>query len=241
MKTPMNLVSKLAGAAMAAGLLACAHTRPEAMSATDHQAEALDHYGRARQHEARFDPGAQPALPKPPAALGPTTPMAAQGADPSMAYWVYNPTEHHLAEAARERAHAEEHARAAARLRQEEAKECAGVAPEARTACPLLAPYVAKVTETPRGVVLSMKPGAPGESIAQLMRCHLAFARLQGFQQAGVCALYVQGSEVLSADGGATLELRGDGPATAADIRRKVREEIGPRAVPARTAVTTRP
>lgn len=208
---------------LAAGVLGCSHTKPGEMSAEEHRREVYSHLREAQSHEAQYDPNAAPA-----AALRPV-PIETGPGGPTVEYWVYNTTEHHLADAAVERDHAMEHARAAQALEKFESAECQGIDPVVRRGCPLLNPYVTQVTETAGGVELKLKPNAPGASMVQRMRCHLAFARTRGFEGVPYCPLYFKGVDIQLSKDGSCVNVQGESPAVAAEIRQRARQQFGSR------------
>jgi hypothetical protein len=130
--------------------------------------------------------------------------------------------EGHRAEAEREHAAAD---RAAAELERFEAAECKEVPPRERAACPLLGPVTA-IQDLGDGVRVEIAPPRSVDAVVADMRCHYAFARARGFSAAAAaCPLYVQGISIERAADGRGLEVRGETPALAREIRTRVRQE----------------
>lgn len=197
--------------------LACSHTRPDEMSAEAHRAEAAQHESKARQEEAQYDPSKSP--PSPPPQGG----MVGSGPVPLNELWVYNPTEYHRYNAEKEREHALDHLRAAQKLEDFESGQCQAIPPEARSACPLLSPFVREVRETPRGVVLELKKPEARGPLLERMRCHWAFARTRAFSQDIACPLYERGV-TLEPVGDAGIAVEGKTSQAVEHIRADLRE-----------------
>ncbi len=195
-------------------LIGCAHTRPDDLSAEAHRRESLEHRRVALEEASRYDPDAH--------AVG-----FGEGPGGDRTLVAYNPTQRHLKSAEEHRAHAEAHARAEAALRKSEVAACGAIPEEARSACPLLSPHVARVIETARGIVLELETGAPAEKLVTRMRCHLEYSRARGFpEEAGEnCPLYLRGSSI-TLEGNA-IAISGADPKTAAEIRRDARRLFG--------------
>ncbi|MGA9524177.1 MAG: hypothetical protein WBV82_22135 [Myxococcaceae bacterium] len=208
----MNRIAAVS--ALGLGLVVgCAHTRPDAMSADAHQRESLEHRRQAIEASTQYDPDARSV------GFGQDT------GDRNLV--VYNPTERHLKATETHRAHADAHARAAAALRESEAAACGTIPEEARAACPLLSPHVARVVETLRGIELELKPDAPAQELVSRMRCHLEHSRVEGFpeEDGESCPLYLRGSTI-ALDGNA-IEISGSSPKMAAEIRSDARRLFG--------------
>ena len=214
----MRTGSILTAAALAASLFGCAHTRPDDMSAEEHEQEALRHQRAAIEESQQYDPNKREIAPG--GFLG--------GPFDNDRPTIYNPTEGHLTAAELHRSHAREHERAAKRLVTMEDAACRGISPEARTACPLLTPYVTEVRELSRGVELRFKDGAPVDALLSRMQCHLAWARTEGYphEAAEACPLYRKGVQVRrTAD--RVIELGSQDPAVAVAVQKDAWQLFG--------------
>ena len=199
--------------------LACAHTSPDEMSAEAHREEAARHQRAALEEASKYDPSARAT------SFEKMSPLQNDGA-PFLRE--YNPTADHLKAAELQRRHAEAHSAAAAALERFEDAACGPIAPESRSACPLLTPYVSRVEETPHGVKLTLKTGADGDQLASRMRCHLAFARAEGYpeEEAESCPLYRRGVTITK-PGPMLIELSATQARTAQQLRADARALFG--------------
>ncbi len=166
------------------------NTEPESASAAEHRAAADEEEQAAAEHEEQFDPT-----------------QVQQEASPSSEVWygldIYNPSEIHLAEAERARSLAAQHRAAAEALEAYEEQECAHFPAESRATCPLMG-QLESVREVEGGVALELKEGVNDDAVADHMRCHIAFAAVQGREGMDQCPLYVEGAGV-NAEGELTL------------------------------------
>jgi hypothetical protein len=197
--------------------------QPDDMSAAAHRREAVTERDEARAHMARHD--AQRDLDE--RARVPAGDLAMpdarwQAGDPEPT----GPGARELQHAAEHRAHADEHDRAAAALERFMQRDCAQVAPEMRTACPMIAP-VRDVVDVSGGVRIRFAEGADVDGIVARMRCHNAYARANGYAPQWTCALYVPGLVISVAEGGTAIDLIGRDTKTVEHIRRHVREQTG--------------
>jgi hypothetical protein len=162
--------------------LSCTTTRPEEMTATEHRNAAQLHEQEAQRQREMYNPG-----------LTREVPVRSPFVDsPDRYTGGYNPTADHLQTADREMRAAADHLRAARRLELFEDARCKDIAPEVRSACPLLASSVEHVTEVPAGVVLYLKPGVDAVDTHRRLDCHLAYAQTEGFARPS-CPLFVKG------------------------------------------------
>src|SRR4051794_26213377 len=114
---------------------------------------------------------------------------------------------------------AADHLRAARRIEAFEDARCQDIAPAVRSACPLLASAVTKVTEMPRGVVLYLKPEVDAVDTHRRLDCHLAYAQSQGFERPSY-SLFVKGMTLsLELAPAHTLNLFADEPKVAEEIK----------------------
>lgn len=155
-------------------------TQPDAMSSEAHRREAAEHEREAGEHQRRYD-----ARAKTPDDL----------ARYPQEFEAYNPTAVYLRLARKHRRHARQHLDAAHLLEQFEEEECGAFAPETRAVCPLLG-QVDGVEDIPGGVRVHLAKGVPRHAAAAHMRCHLAFARIQGRTGMQECPLYLRGVRV---------------------------------------------
>ena len=174
------------GALLASLLLtgcAMTGTRPDDMSAAEHEAHARVAGERAEAHDQ--------AVRRPYAARDPQT-----------------NTDRLLAESYR--LDAELHASAADALRRFQAQECAGIQPEARSQCPLV--RIARVEQAPEGAILWLAPEAELIETAALIRCHMAFARARHYEGMDDCPLYLRGLSVAQYGESAALLITSEDP-----------------------------
>jgi hypothetical protein len=172
--------------------VACAATqprvKPDDMSAADHRANAERERQLAQESADRYDPNAARAN-----ALAPPSAAAGNVLFPSS---IYNPTEGHLLQADKHRAHAREHEAAARALERFEDAECGSFPERTRAACPLLGP-VTRIDDVTRGVRVTFASGTRVDAIAAHMKCHYAYARSRAFDARVSCPLYMPGIEIL--------------------------------------------
>ncbi len=131
-------------------------TRPDDMSAAEHEHAAGEHQAMSEQHEGRYDPSATDTREG--------RSGGARGGGPAWPVRIYNPTEGHHAEAERHAEHAAEHAAAGEALRRFEQAQCQGFPPETRASCPLMG-TVASVEDIDGGVRLHVTAGVPSEAV----------------------------------------------------------------------------
>lgn len=190
--TPLRLLLPLVW--LAGG---CAQrVNPDEMSAARHRREAAKEEQVADQHGRRFDPHATANDPEAPGASGII-------AVPRI---VYNPTQWHLKEAVQHSKHAHDHEAAAAALEKFEAVECRAFAPRARATCPFFGP-IHEVQPIDDGVRLVLDEGTPTAELVAHIRCHLAYARAQGWEIPS-CPLMVRGVDATLLPDGRSIELR---------------------------------
>jgi hypothetical protein len=210
------------GVALILAVCGCASAprpvQPDDMSATRHHQEAEHEYAVAAQELAQYDPRAAGLVVEAENEFPAYYPMA-----------IFNPTEHHLRAAEAHVRHAKEHEAAATALIQFEDEACTGIAPEVRAACPLLVD-VTDIADVRGGARVRFTPETPVPLVERRMRCHLAYARAHGWDEAADCPLYVRGVHVERTPDGAGIDLVSDDRAIEAQIRRLLREQ----AVPAR-------
>jgi hypothetical protein len=141
-------------------------------------------------------------------------------------------------DADRRRAHARAHELARLELERFESRECRGIEPRARAACPVLGPATA-IRDVPGGVRVELKATIRVDSVVSNMRCHHAFARTRGFAvEAAACPLYVRGIRIRRSIDGRAVEILGHTNDVVAQIRKHSREQVvfAPEARTARTA-----
>jgi len=165
--------------------VSCTTTRSEEMTAVEHRNEAQLLEQRAAQERAQYDPGATRSIPV-------RSPFVDA---PDRFTGAYNPTAEHLYAADREMRAAADHLKAAKRLEAFEDARCMDIAPEARSACPLLASQVKRIAESERGIVLYLKNDVDAVDTHRRLDCHLAYAQAQGFMRPS-CPLFVKGMQL---------------------------------------------
>jgi hypothetical protein len=185
------------------------------VSASEHRARAERERQLARESADRYDPGASRASPLVPASAG--------GSGSPFPASVYNPTEGHLREADKHRAHAREHDAAAKALERFEAAECGALPEGTRAACPLIGP-VARIDDIARGVRVTFAPGTRVDSVVAHMRCHYAYARARAFDERVSCPLYMPGIRIRQAGPLAVEIVTGDARRVD-ELRGRSREE----------------
>jgi hypothetical protein len=192
-------------------MLACAHTRPDELTAEEHRAEATAHRSASERERAQYDPGEAVVVPairslnSPPLTDWPTT---------------YNPSAEHLAAADAELRKAADHLAAAKALESFEDAACASIPSRERAACPLLASAVSQVRQLPVGVELTLRVPADAEDVSRRLNCHLAYAVANGFEAS--CPLFVKGMRIRRS-GPTTVELAGSTQAIALELQQQAR------------------
>jgi hypothetical protein len=190
--------------------------KPDDMSAAEHRTEAARENEAARQHTKDYDPHA--TVPSP------FRPARGVTGDYQFPVEVYNPTEVNLVRADEHRAHARAHQRAAEALERFEDSECLNFPPSTRAACPLLSP-VAHVDDVAGGVRVKFMPGTRVDAVLAHMRCHYAYARARGFEEATSCPLYMRGIDIKQAKDPLAIEITTATPDQVAELRTRSREE----------------
>jgi hypothetical protein len=197
-------------------LLACGTpgetVRPDEMSAEAHRQEAEREWRAAaesRRAAARYVP--------PPYPLRDPEVAQADGADPRTRLWT---------EANSRGVHARAHELAALELERFESRECRGIEPRARAACPVLGPATA-IRDVPGGVRVELKSSVGVDSVVSSMRCHHAFAQTRGFTvEAAACPLYVRGIRIRRSIDGNAVEILGHTNDVVAEIRKHSRQQV---------------
>jgi hypothetical protein len=191
--------------------------KPDDMSAAEHRREAAAERAAAGEHARKYDPAAARPVP-----------AASVGSDAQSSYLfpttVYNPTDIHLAESDRHRAHARQHEKAAQALEHFEEVECRNFPPATRAACPLLAP-VTRVDDIDGGVRVTLQRGARVDAVVAHMRCHYAYARARGFEQRVSCPLYMPGIDIRASRDGSAVEITAADAKAVGELRTRAREE----------------
>lgn len=183
------------------------------MTAAEHRNEAALHTAKAQTEREKFDPVDRRVITR------------AQGdVAPEWNARIYNPTQEHLDLADRELRSASEHLRAARRLEAFEDARCADIPPLERSACPLLASSVTRVTETKAGILLELKPAVDAVDTHRRLDCHLAYAITVGFDRPS-CPLFVKGMVIslVLETGKRSIAMTSDDPKVAEEIRVQAR------------------
>ena len=179
--------------------------RADDMSAVQHRVEAQREREAAAEAARRYESSGAPSRPPP---------------DPA----VYDPNEEHRLEALSRREHARQHAAAAAFLEQFEDRECLGVEPASRAACPLLGP-VTRLDDVPGGIRAWFADAKRVPAVIAGMRCHYAFARTRHFDEAIGCPLYMRAIEIRQALDPRAIEIVSRDEKTTRLIRERGRQQ----------------
>lgn len=193
-----------------------AGVKPDQMSASGHRAAAAREKESAADDERRYDPGA--------ARVTALAPVDTPGSAPSLPIVISNPTDRYLRDADQHRRHAQQHEAAARALEKFEAAECRDVAVAERAACPLLGP-AASISDVPGGVRVQLAAGARVDALVARMRCHYAYARARGFDEAVSCPLYLPGIEIKASRDGKAVDITASSPTEQREVRIRSREE----------------
>ena len=215
---PQVVISALLAIASQVGCGAPGPTvRTDDTSAAGHRREAARENAMADKHQEQYAPGnsvpspyRDPITNEPDLFYGPT---------------IYNPTDAHLDAADKHRAHARQHEAAAHQLETFEEMQCKDFPPATRAACPLLGPAVA-LDNIPSGVKITFAPTVRVDAVVAHMRCHLAYARTQGFPTESSCPLYLKGVDVHRMGTTSTVEITSPDHVTAAHIQQEAKEEV---------------
>ena len=191
--------------------------RPDEMSAEKHRAEAQRENIAADNHAKAWTPSAAKPSPF-------RNPIDSSN-DFLYPLPVYNPTDWHLAEVEKHRAHARQHETAAQSLEKFEGAECKDFPPATRAACPLLGPAQA-MREIDGGVSIRMAPSVRVDAVVAHMMCHLAYARAHGYQEETNCPLYMPGLSVKRGSDPATIDITVADKWRVAELRRHAYEEV---------------
>lgn len=191
--------------------------RPDDMSAEQHRAEAQRENVAADGHGPARTPNATQASPY----RGPIS----SNDDYLYPIPVYNPTDWYLTEIGKHRAHAQQHEAAAKSLEKFEDAECGNFPASSRAACPLLGP-AQEIHEIEGGVSIRMAPGVRVDAVVAHMKCHLAYARAHGYQEATSCPLYLPGLAVKRGADPTTVEITVADKWRVAELRRHAYEEV---------------
>jgi hypothetical protein len=209
----------------AAGVAACggAEPRPGLASETQHDQQARQADSDAEAHAGQVDPSQERtrySCPK------------TRGAEGACWTWETNPTEKHLGHAEQLRTAAEAHRKAAAALRDAEARSCAGVSEVDRDMSPFdhqedvlgVSPAA-----TGRGTAITLRavPGLDAAYLQKIVDCHLARNTSMGFAmpEMQTCPLAVKGSTASVAPDprGLAVTVRATDDASLAEIDRRAR------------------
>jgi hypothetical protein len=210
-------------------------TKPDDMSAAQHEREAQAHAAMAEQHAAQYQPAAAATGERCRAGVG-----EGPSADTGEVCWtsVANPTETHLRQAEQHRRQAAEHRAASAALRDAEARACIGIAPADRDISPFehtddIASVEPLIERTVGGkspwqrtagavVMLRAVPGMTAEWLQRVVDCHLARNAALGYSVPEMpnCPLVPRGvtARVRSVGNGFAVEVRSDDSAAAREI-----------------------
>lgn len=191
--------------------------RPDDMSAEQHRAEAQREETAAAAHQAQWNPKA--AMPSP------FRDPIDHGGEHVFSSLEYNPTDWQLAEAEKHKAHAKQHEAAAANLEHFEQAECKEFSASTRASCPLLGP-AEDIRDIDGGVVIRFATSVRVDAVVAHMKCHLAYARVQGFPGASTCPLYLPGLRVRLGAAPSTVEITIGEQGRVEELRRSAHEEV---------------
>ncbi len=217
---------------LAGGACATPGSRPEDMSAQQHQQRADSESWTAEKHQGQYEATARTTRERCRGQI--EAPRLGVGLSDICWASVTNPTELHLAVAEAHRRRAADHRAAAAELGKTEERACTGVAPEDRD----LSPFehvedIAGVEPRTTGAVVTFRavPGLTVESLQRVVDCHLARNASLGHEvpEMANCPLVPKGAEarVSSTGTGFAVTIRSDDPITAAEIRARATRLTG--------------
>jgi hypothetical protein len=191
-------------------VLACEHTKPDEVPAVEHRrrAEALTQAAQAERE--KFDPSKTQQY-------AARTPFIEAPSDTDSWFKPYNPTQAHITAADQMMERAARESAAASRLERFESVACAAIPREQRAACPLLASQVQTVRNTSDGIELVMHDSVNALETARRLNCHLAYARVNGFDKPS-CPLFTGGLSI-EMKGLHGISFRGETPETVAKIQ----------------------
>jgi hypothetical protein len=140
----------------------------------------------------------------------------------------YEPGRETLDAADREMRQAAAHLLAARALESFENWRCANTPRPERTACPLLASAVTRVTELDDGISLTLRADVDAVQTFRRLDCHLAFAEAEGFARPS-CPLFVKGM-ALALDMGEDhrIVLSGTEPTVVVELKAQARRIFAP-------------
>lgn len=196
-------------------------TKPDDMSAEEHQKHAMQHQNTSKEHQEQYKSGARATREE---AFDES--RQARPTDPEKDIYtteVYNPTEHHRASADQHQRHAEQHRQAAQKLLSYEQAQCVQFPKETRSSCPLMG-QIKAVEDVDGGARITFHEGVPMQATVDHMKCHFAFARAQGYEGMKSCPLYLEGVSV-EADG-QSVTLTTDKPEAIEPLRKRSREHV---------------
>jgi hypothetical protein len=192
--------------------------RPDDLSVEQHRDEARKENKAADSHAKQWNPRAAEPSPF-------RNPIDSAGDQYAFPVPVYNPTDKHLDEVDRHRAHARQHEAAAHALETFEQAECKDFPPTTRASCPLLGPAQG-VEDIDGGVRIHMLPTVRVDAVVAHMKCHFAYARSHGFDDATNCPLYLPNLDIRRGADPATVDITVADKSRIADLRRHAHEEV---------------
>lgn len=192
-------------------------TEPEDMSAADHRNAAEQEEREAKEHQGKYNTKARR-----------TSGADVGGGDTfSFPMTSYNPTTHHLESADKHRRHAHAHREAAATLENWEEQECGDFPPETRKACPLIG-HVESVEDIAGGVRIKFAASVNIDAAIAHVKCHRAFAGVQGFKGMDSCPMYVKKVTVKADPKARTVDFIVDDPDLVDDLRARAAAHVAP-------------
>jgi hypothetical protein len=167
--------------------VACEHPQESRqMTASEHRARAEEYTKQSVSEFDKFDASqTQKDMPG-------RSPFSV-GFDNS--FQPYNPTQMHLSNSDQLLRLAAQESEAAKRLEDFENVACAAIPRAQRAACPLLASQVKEVRNTQDGVLLTLRDDANAVDTVRRLQCHLAYARVTGFDHPS-CPLFTRGLSI---------------------------------------------
>lgn len=178
-----------------------ADVKVEEASAPEHKLQAQKEREKAAAEKAKYDPSADRQE-----QVGAGT-AGRYGDGPILV--TVNPTDAHLAAAESHRRHAQAHEKAAQQLMAFEDIACKGVPNDDRLSCPTL--LTDSLSTLKNGVRMHTGPKRLSAVLANI-QCHLAFAKVNGYNNAYLCPFAIKGVSARPTADGTGIELISEDP-----------------------------
>jgi hypothetical protein len=196
--------------------VSCEHPLVDRRTASEHRARAEQLTQQAQDERAQFDPTRTQTE------MASRTPFS-EG--PEGITKPYNSTQPNLLSADDAMRQAAAESAAARELERFEDLACKAIPRAERAACPLLASQVEQVRETASGIELTLRESADTDDALRRLKCHLAFARVTGFDHPS-CPLFTRG-ESIEKQGPRRIAFSGDTPQAAQRIQDEAAKVFG--------------